>query len=117
MTEVLRRCFDQRDLIDFGALSGGDGRIHTDPEYAAGTRYGHTLVQGMLISALMEHAAATANPGRRLDARFDITFVAPVGPGTEIVIRQIDRGDRPRFEALTDAGVVAAATLSPSEQV
>jgi acyl dehydratase len=116
MTDVLHRTFHQSDLDAFGELSGGDGRIHTDPEYAAGTSYGHTLVQGMLIAALMGRAVATALPDRH-NTRMDLTFVAPVHPGTEIRIRQTDHGERLRFEAITDAGVVLAAILTPSEQV
>ncbi|MGE0215618.1 MaoC family dehydratase [Mycolicibacterium sp.] len=116
MTEVLRRTFDQSDLDAFGAVSGGDGRIHTDPDYAAGTRYGRTLVQGMLLVALMERAVGIALPGRRLDARLDITFVAPVHTGVEIRINVAEKGDRPRFDAVTDTGVVMTATLDPTGQ-
>lgn len=116
MTEVLRRTFQQSDLDAFGVLSGGNGRIHTDPGYAAGTSYGRTLVQGMLIAALMSRAVTKALPERAGSARLDLTFVAPVHPGTEIRIRQIAEGEHPRFEAVTDDGVVLAATLNPSEQ-
>ncbi|WP_172650804.1 MaoC family dehydratase [Rhodococcus opacus] len=115
MTEILRRTFVQADLDRFGRISGGDGLIHTDPDYAAATPFGHTLVQGMLLVGLMERAVGTVAPTRR-DTRLDVTFVAPVGPGMVVVIRQVDDADPPRFEAAADGKVVLVATLEPIDQ-
>jgi acyl dehydratase len=114
MTVILRHSFTQHNLDDFGRLSGGDGRIHTDPDYAAGTLFGHTVVQGMLLVALVEQAVSTVLPDGRTGAHLDVTFVAPVGVGQEIAIHQIHHTTTPdpQFEATTDAGVVLVATLS-----
>lgn len=117
MTEVLRRTFSQDDLDQFGRISGGDGRIHTDPEYASATRFGHTLTQGMLLVALMERAIAIAVPGRRAGGRLDVTFVAPVGVGQEIRIIHLDDPSGGRFEASTDLGTVLTAALITKEHL
>lgn len=116
MTVVIRRTFSQADLDEFARISGGDGRIHTDPVYAAATRFGHTLTQGMLLLALMEQAIAVALPGRRSDSRLDVTFVAPVGVGQEVRITQLEHPTVHRFVASTDVGTVLTATLTMKGQ-
>ena len=115
MSEILRRTFAQADIDRFGRVSGGDGLIHTDPDYAAATPFGHTLVQGMLLVALMERAVGAVAP-QRLDSRLDVKFVAPVGPGMEVCIEQIDGTDPPRCEASADGKVVLVATVTPMDQ-
>lgn len=118
MTVILRHRFTQHDLDHFGYISGGDGRIHTDAEYAADTSFGHTVVQGMLLVALVERAVSVALPDGRANARLDVTFVGPVGVEQEVAVSQIRRPPTldPRFEATTSAGVVLVATLTREDQ-
>lgn len=116
MTVVLTHTFSQDDLDAYGAVSGGNGRIHTDPAYAAETSFGHTLVQGLLLAALVEHAVSLSRPEGRAGTRLDITFVAPVAVGHELtVVRRADLLPE-QFVASTAHGTVLAARLITQEQ-
>lgn len=44
----------QEAFSTFGELMGFDAPIHTDPDYAAGTTFGRTFAQGMLLLAFFE---------------------------------------------------------------
>ncbi|GAA5167968.1 MULTISPECIES: MaoC family dehydratase [Amycolatopsis] len=116
MTTVLRMTFGQDDVDRFGRFSGGDGRIHTDPGYARSTPFGRTLVQGMLLVALVERAVELVESPARADSRLDVTFVAPVGVGDEVAITHTRKGTSARFEATTSAGTVLVAVLHPTEE-
>lgn len=80
---TLRFRFTQADLDAFGQVSGGTGHIHTDPEFAAATRFGRPLVQGLYLLAVVE---------RTLDevaadwADLQVRFVAPVRVGDEFLV-------------------------------
>jgi acyl dehydratase len=77
---IVSRSFSQDDLDAFGLVSGGTGHIHTDPDFAAGTPFGRTLVQGLFLLAVVEKALCEAAP-----TWFDLSvkFVGPVGVGDE----------------------------------
>ncbi|GAA4936772.1 MaoC dehydratase-like protein [Actinomycetospora succinea] len=112
---VVRRTFTQDDIDAFGHVSGGTGHIHTDPEFAAATPFGRTLVQGLYLLALVERAVAEAAPGRH---EVSVRFVAPVGVGDEFRVEVRDHPDSPGDLAITASvgertAVVGTATRAP----
>jgi len=48
-TESVNRVFSQEDLNRFAMLSGDDNPIHVDPEFSDRTKFGKTVVHGMLL--------------------------------------------------------------------
>jgi acyl dehydratase len=48
-SESVQRVFSQEDLNRFATLSGDDNPIHVDPEFSARTKFGKTVVHGMLL--------------------------------------------------------------------
>ncbi|MBW0105972.1 MaoC/PaaZ C-terminal domain-containing protein [Pseudonocardia sp. KRD291] len=81
------RTITQDDIDAFGVLSGGTGLIHTEPDYAASTRFGATLVQGIFLAALVQQELP---PGW---TALELQFVAPVRVGTPIeIVLGSDRG-------------------------
>lgn len=52
----MTRSFSQDDIDAFGLASGATGLIHTEPEYAAMTRFRATLVPGILLAAVVQQA-------------------------------------------------------------
>lgn len=84
---TVTRTFTQDDIDAFGQVSGGTGHIHTDPDYAAATPFGRTLVQGLYLLAVVMRAVDEAAPGAR---EVSCRFVAPVGVGDEfrVVVRE-----------------------------
>ena len=100
------RIITQPEIDEFGLVSGGTGLIHTEPDYAAGTRFGATLVQGIFLAALV---------GQQLPAGWravDLRFVAPVRVGTPIeVVLGPDR-DRIAIEVRTPDGPAVLGTAT-----
>jgi 3-hydroxybutyryl-CoA dehydratase len=43
------RTLAERDILDFAALTGDRHRQHTDPEWAAGSRFGEQIAHGLLV--------------------------------------------------------------------
>ncbi|MDO8211108.1 MaoC family dehydratase [Conexibacter sp. CPCC 206217] len=84
----LTKQVDQATLNDWGELSGDLNPLHVDPAYAAGTRYGGTILHGHLTIAwlsewaLREWGAAWLTHGSLADLRFR----APLRPGVEYVV-------------------------------
>jgi 3-hydroxybutyryl-CoA dehydratase len=69
--------------IDAYARSSGDGNpLHTDPVFAAETRFGGTIAHGMLILAYVsEMLTAGFGPAWLASGRLKIRFRAPARPG------------------------------------
>lgn len=84
----LTKQVDQATLNDWGELSGDLNQLHVDPAYAAGTRYGGTILHGHLTIAwlsewaLREWGAAWLTHGSLADLRYR----APLRPGVEYVV-------------------------------
>ena len=51
---------EQRHIEACARVAGGFGRIHLDPEFAATTRFGRPLVQGLLLAARARLVRAAA---------------------------------------------------------
>ena len=105
---TLRRTVTEADVLRFAALSGDDNPHHTDPHFAAGTRFGQRIAHGALLIAYVS-AAFTRYVERWLDRSvplvsygYDrIRFVKPVLFGDEIAVEhtivEIDAADTKLF--------------------
>jgi acyl dehydratase len=89
---IVSRSFSQDDLDAFGVVSGGTGHIHTDPDFAAGTPFGRTLVQGLFLLAVVEKALCEAVPTW---SDLSVKFVGPVGVGDEFRVEVRDQSGTP----------------------
>lgn len=109
---TLRRVFTQDDVDAFGRVSGGTGHIHTDPEFAAATRFGRPLVQGLYLLALVERALdETTTEWTDLQVR----FVAPVhvGDAFEVTVVQDADGTLQVTGSTTATALVGTASRPP----
>ncbi|WP_132431408.1 MaoC family dehydratase [Pseudonocardia endophytica] len=86
----MKRVFTQDDVDAFGRLSGGTGHIHTDPEFAAATRFGRPLVQGLYLLAVVERALDEVTTDW---ADLRVRFVAPVRVGDAFEVTVVDGDD------------------------
>jgi acyl dehydratase len=75
------RTFSQQDMDDFGVASGGTGLIHTEPEFAATTPFGATLVQGVYLLAVIEKELCDRVSEWAGRGSLDVKFVSPVIAG------------------------------------
>ncbi len=97
-TRTRARTITETDIVMFSALSGDWYPLHTDSEYASGTRFGRRIAHGMLVLTVAS-GLVNINPGI-LVAFYGIEkvrFTAPVFIGdtlhveTEVVEKE-DRG-------------------------
>lgn len=102
------RTITQDDIDAFGTASGGTGLIHTEPGYAATTRFGATLVQGIFLAALVGQELP---PGWTV---LDLRFVAPVRIGTPIEIVLDPERDGIAVEVRTPDGPAVLGTATPA---
>ncbi len=79
--QVVRECtFTQEDFDRFARLSGDDNPIHTDPEFAARTRFGRTVAHGLLLCSVLRGLVEQLAPGQTL-AEQAVKFTAPTFTG------------------------------------
>lgn len=96
----------QADFDAFAALSGDDNPIHTDPAFAAATRFGRTVSHGMLIKAMLW---AMLRDLGLAPAQVALTFPAPAFAGEALrltVARGPDGALILRAARLADGAVV-----------
>ena len=77
------RVFTQTQFDRFAALSGDDNPIHVDPEFAARTKFGHTVAHGMFLYANLVRALGEIAPGA-MQREQELMFPTPTYTG-EIV--------------------------------
>lgn len=94
--DISTRSISQAQIDKFGEASGGNGLIHTDPEYARTTPFGATLVQGIYLFALIEGRLAELHPDWPEWGVLDVTFIGPVKTGRDFRIDITDDPDEPR---------------------
>lgn len=100
---------EQSQVNAFAQLSGGDGRIHTDEEYARQSKFGRTLVHGLLLEILVEQDLARQLPGWNAHGELEITFRAPVFPGDPITVSISGEPSEMEIEVTRVDGSIAAA--------
>lgn len=79
-------------MDDFGLASGGTGLIHTDPEFAATTAFGATLVQGVYLLAVIEKELSDRVDGWAVRGSVEVKFVSPVLAGTPFSVEITEDG-------------------------
>lgn len=109
------RLIEAGDIETFASISGDRNPIHFDERAAAGSRFGEIVVQGGLITAILNAVVAEELPGPGtvfLAVEWD--FKAPVRPGDTITgrVEVIEaRADKPitklRTTVTRDDGVVS----------
>ena len=62
-TKQVERVFSQEDINRFAMLSGDDNPIHIDPVFSARTKFGKTVVHGMLLYSAICAAIGKWFPG------------------------------------------------------
>ena len=90
----------QSKIDSFGAVTGGVGAIHLDPEFCRNTRFGTTLAQGyMLIAYVAEMLKNNFGRAWLESGDLDIKLIGPAFPGHTVIsggqikeiIKQADR--------------------------
>ena len=92
----------RRDIELFTEISGDRNPIHYDQELAATTRFGGIVVQGGVITAILNAVVAEDLPGPgTVFLHVDWKFLAPVRPGDtitgEVEVSSV-RADKPICE-------------------
>jgi acyl dehydratase len=99
------RTVDALDIELFTRISGDRNPLHYDEKVARSTRFGRIVVQGGVISAILNAVVAEDLPGPgSVFLHVDWNFRAPVGPGDTITgaveVTEV-RDDKPITKLLT----------------
>jgi acyl dehydratase len=82
------RLIEPEDIDLFASISGDHNPIHFDEQAAAGSRFGEIVVQGGLITAILNAVVAEELPGPgSVFLSVEWNFKAPVRPGDTITGR------------------------------
>lgn len=79
---------DQVQVDEFAELSGGKGRLHVDPEFAAGTVFGGTVVHGLMLLGIISaelRGRTGLSSAEALDLQ--VTFRRPLLTGQMFKVR------------------------------
>jgi acyl dehydratase len=98
-TATLQRRIETADIARFTAISGDRNPIHFDDDAAARTPFGRIVVQGGVITAILNAVVAERLPGPgSVFLHTDWSFRAPVHPG-DVVTGRVEvlavREDKP----------------------
>ena len=79
--------FTQDDINRFADLTGDYNPLHTDPGYAAGTKFGGTIVHGMLAASSFSRLIGMMLPGKHaLYLSQEAYFRKPVQAGRVLTV-------------------------------
>ncbi|WP_424016901.1 CBS domain-containing protein [Halorientalis pallida] len=77
------KTLSQEDVEAFAEASGDTNRLHLDPDYAQGTRFGRPIAHGTLVVGVVSAALARL-PGLIVYLSQDTSFLGPVDIGSEV---------------------------------
>lgn len=83
---TMHRTFTSAEVQQFAALSLDTNPLHTNPDYAATSRFGRLIVPGFLSASMFSAVIGTRFPGvGSIYLSQDMRFLNPVFPDEEIV--------------------------------
>jgi acyl dehydratase len=91
---TLVRQLTQADINGYAALSGDRNPLHIDPDFAANSRFGRTVVHGQLLVGVLSSAICKIW-GTDWYSRLalDVKFVAPVYAGDTVEAYLLESGE------------------------
>lgn len=83
----IQRTVTAEDVRAFADVTGDDNPLHVDEEYAAGTRFGHTIVHGVLLTGLISKVLGRDFPGPgSIAVSISCKFLRPVPVGSTVTV-------------------------------
>lgn len=112
------RTLTDADIAAFADLSGDFNRLHTDPEYAAGTEFGRPIAHGLLVTAIGSGLFTRTELSRSLEESIvamlgiECRFKAPVMAGDTLQLDAQVRELRPTRDGQRGIAVIVRELLN-----